>query len=91
MFTASVTSENKCRKIFKNNIIPSFYNIINNKLGALIFLLSPLELIHRAVEAKSSTEPHEGGLCHHRLESDQEEAPPGKEDDLPVGQHTRYH
>ena len=32
-----------------------------------IFLLSSLELVHRAVETKSLTESHEGWLSHHSL------------------------
>ena len=60
-------------------------------LFALIFLLPPLELVHWAVEAECLAESHKGGLGHHRLEGDQDEAPPGQEHGLPVGQYPGHH
>ena len=84
MFTASVTSENKYRKISKTT---SSCHLTTS----LFFFLSPLELVHGAVEAKRGAEPHEGGLSHHGLQGNQDEAPPGEEDDLSVGQHSGHH
>ena len=48
------------------------------------------ELIHGAVEAEGGGELHEGGGGHQVLEDEEEHAPPGQEDDLPVGEHSRH-
>ena len=80
MFTASVTSENKYRKILKTTSS-------RHLTTSLFFFLSPLELVHGTVEAERGAQSHKGGLSHHSLQGDQEEAPPGEEDDLSVGQN----